>query len=89
MPEVVHGFMQEAMPYEELNKLVNEDLLNQYIESRYSSWPCSFILPLSDATFQRVTICLHAAMILFLQRTACMWSDVQSCWEGCREARLL
>ncbi|CAL5219954.1 g1886 [Coccomyxa viridis] len=26
--------MKEAMPYEELNKLVNEDLLNQYIESR-------------------------------------------------------
>ena len=26
--------MQEAMPYEELDKLVNEKLLDQYIESR-------------------------------------------------------
>ena len=26
--------MQEAMPYEQLDKLVNEELLNQYIESR-------------------------------------------------------
>ena len=28
--------MQEAMPYEELDKLVNEKLLDQYIESRYT-----------------------------------------------------
>ena len=40
MREVLVGAMQEAMPYEQLDKLVNEDLLNQYIESRYSFQPC-------------------------------------------------
>ena len=38
------------MPYEQLDKLVNEDLLNQYIESRYRSWPCSFA-PSMSGTF--------------------------------------
>lgn len=32
--EVLCDAAQEAMPYEQLDKLVNEDLLNQYIESR-------------------------------------------------------
>ena len=66
--------MQEAMPYEELNKLVNEDLLNQYIESRYSSWPCSFILPLSDATFQ---MCHHLSARGYdtLLATDCMYVE--------------
>ena len=31
---MLYATMQEAMPYEELDKLVNEKLLDQYIESR-------------------------------------------------------
>ena len=38
--------MQEAMPYEQLDKLVNEDLLNQYIESRYTPAALQDINPL-------------------------------------------
>ena len=33
---------QEAMPYEELDKLVNEQLLNQYIESRCRPLACAY-----------------------------------------------
>ena len=44
--------MQEAMPYEQLDKLVNEDLLNQYIESRYISRLCLFILSLFSDTIE-------------------------------------
>ena len=39
--------MQEAMPYEELDKLVNEKLLDQYIESRCTlmmvTWNCQWL----------------------------------------------
>ena len=68
VPEVACGAMQEAMPYEELNKLVNEDLLNQYIESRYSSRPCSLIPSVSGATLHLCPshVC-NLAVVTFLQ----------------------
>ena len=34
---------QEAMPYEELDKLVNEQLLDQYIESRCRPFTCAYV----------------------------------------------
>ena len=88
VPEGPCGAMQEAMPYEELNKLVNEDLLNQYIESRCSSRPCSFIPSVSGATFH---LCGHMSATLLglpscsTQVAVCVLCFVYLCSEGCGE----
>lgn len=39
----VPDLAQEAMPYEELDKLVNEQLLDQYIESRCRPFTCAYV----------------------------------------------